>query len=360
MRKIKVCHICNLGMNGKAVFLCNLLENIDYDRYEVTIINCRAEHAEPVFSRLEKIPVHIVTPPKRNAISFCLFLNDYFEKNKFDVCHSHMWDLSGLFLAVAHHRGIPVRAAHSHNTSKEAGRYNKIKGFLRDKIIWNALLQMIKLHGNRYIACSEEAAKWLFVPSIVDKKKYTIAPNGIELNKFLNHSRTQHQPIEILFAGRFIYQKNPLFAINCFAEYLKINPDAHMTMIGNGKLDSDVRDEINKLNLKDHIAIVPETSDMPKYYRGADLFLFPSHYEGLGIVLVEAQASGLKCLASDTVPRDTQCGLVNYQSLKDGAAAWGGYINDLINDNHLAINDALLKRYDIRNTVGIIDRVYGL
>ena len=60
--KIKVCHICNLGMNGKAVFVCNLLENTDFEKYEVTILNFRSEHADPVINRLKKLPVKIVNP----------------------------------------------------------------------------------------------------------------------------------------------------------------------------------------------------------------------------------------------------------------------------------------------------------
>ena len=89
------------------------------------------------------------------------------------------------------------------------------------------------------------------------------------------------------------------------------------------------------------------------------LYLFPSNYEGLGITLIEAQASGLKCLASDVVPRQSQCGLVRYKSLNDGFVSWGGVLSEVLNSN-MVINEIALQQYDVRNTAKQIDEVYGL
>lgn len=357
--KIKVCHICNLGMNGKAVFVCNLLENIDFEKYEVTILNYRAEHAAPIISRLEKLPVKIVNPCAGGLKNFCIFLNTHFKENIYDVCHSHIWDLSGLFLLIAKRNKIKVRVAHSHNTSKAEGRYNVLKSFLRDKILWNYLRHLIKTCANRWVACSEEAAEWLFPESIIKEKKYTIVSNEIELERFKYKERKKHDPVEILFAGRFIYQKNPLFAINTFNEYLKINPTAHMTMVGKGKMETEVISEIERLGLSDKITLVRETGEMELYYKNADIYLFPSNYEGLGITLIEAQASGLKCLASDAIPRQSQCGLVEYKSLNDGYLKWGTYLSELI-DKDMILNKDILMDYDVRNTSKQINEVYDL
>lgn len=324
--KIKVCHICNLGMNGKAVFLCNLLENMDYEKYDVTIINYCSDHAMPIIERIEKLPIKIVEPQGRSLKDFCFFLNRHFKTEKYDICHSHIWDLSGLFLNIAKRHHIKCRVIHSHNTSKAKGRYNLLKGFVRDKILWKLMRFLILTSANRYMACSEEAAKWLFPQSVIRNNNYTVVSNGIDLTKFSCRDRVRHRPTEILFAGRMVYQKNPLFAVNAFAEYLKTNPDAHMTMIGGGELEATVAEEIKRLEISEHVTCVRETADMDIYYKNADLYLFPSNYEGLGITLIEAQASGLKCLSSDTVPRKSQCGLVEYKPLNAGFATWGGNI----------------------------------
>lgn len=324
--KIKICHICNLGMNGKAVFVCNLLENMDFEKYDVTILNFASEHADPIINRLKKLPIRIINPPQNGIKNFCFFLNSHFKKNSYDVCHSHIWDLSGIFLAIAKHNNIEVRVAHSHNTSKAKGRYNCLKSFIRDKILWNYFRYLIKTCANRWVACSEEAAKWLFAKSIVEKKRYTVVSNGIELKHFENPYRRKHEPTEILFAGRLVWQKNPLFALETFYEYLKIDPTAHLTVVGKGMMEAQVKDKINKLGMREHVTCVSETDKMEEYYKNSDLYLFPSNYEGLGITLIEAQASSLKCLASDAVPREAQCGLVEYKALRDGAFKWGGAV----------------------------------
>ena len=75
-----------------------------------------------------------------------------------------------------------------------------------------------------------------------------------------------------------------------------------MTMVGKGKMETEVISEIERLGLSDKITLVRETGEMELYYKNADIYLFPSNYEGLGITLIEAQASGLKCLASDAIP----------------------------------------------------------
>lgn len=324
MDKVKVCHICNLGMNGKAVFVCNLLENTDFEKYDVTILNFRAEYAKPIFERLEKLPVKIVNPEGSGIRDFCELLNSHFKENHYDICHSHIWDLSGLFLAIAKLKHIKIRVAHSHNTSKVNGRYNKVKGFIRDKILWNFFRYLIMNCANRWVACSEEAAKWLFLNPIIQEKKYVVIPNGIDLERFRVQDRKKHNPTEILFAGRLVYQKNPIFAINTFYEYLKYDSNAHLTMVGKGNMKREIDEQIEKLKLEDKVTYVQETDAIETYYQNADVYLFPSNYEGLGITLIEAQTSGLKCLASDAVPRESQCGLVEYKSLRDGCSMWGG------------------------------------
>ena len=167
MERIKVLHICNLGMNGKAVFVCNLLEHTDFNKYDVTILNYRAENAAPIIERLKKLPVKIVTPSDKTNKTFIALLDDYLDKYQVDVIHSHIWDLSGLFLRSARKHNVSIRVCHSHNTDKARGRYNLIKEFIRDKLIWNLLRKMIQDNGNRFVACSDEAAKWLFTPKII-------------------------------------------------------------------------------------------------------------------------------------------------------------------------------------------------
>ena len=365
MDKIKVCHIVELNMCGVDIFVCNLLEHTDYKKYDATVLICGNNYSEILLSRLKILPIKIVQCSFNNSLEYYKFLTKFFQEQKFDVCHSHISELSGLFLFIAYCNRIPIRVAHSHVAPKPL----KHTFFFKNRSLWRSLriivmqavlFHLVSIFSNRHLACSEEAARYLFKNSIIRKKKYVIIPNGIDLNEFSRPQKTSRNNTEVLFIGRMFTEKNPLFAIQVFAEYLKKDPTAHMTMIGKGLLEADVRAEIEELDLFNHVNIVSETGDVPQYYRAADVLLFPSLHEGLGTVLVEAQAAKVKCLASNAVPQLAQCGLVEYKPLADGPEAWAEYMSQLLQNDSLKVDREKLKFFDVKNTVRLIDKVYGL
>ena len=169
---------------------------------------------------------------------------------------------------------------------------------------------------------------------------------------------TSRQKTEILFAGRFTYQKNPLYAVEVFAEYHKINCNSHFTMIGKGKLLPKIEERLISSGLSDYVTIIPETSKMEEYYRNADVFLLPSNYEGLGIVLIEAQACGTKCLTSNQVPATTDCGLIRYLPLNNNFRDWVLELERIKNDQSMSVNFETLELFSIQNTTKQIERLY--
>ena len=356
--KIRICHICNLGMNGKAVFLCNLLEHMDYEKYDITIIDCFAKPSPVVMDRINKLPVKVIQPNGTTTGDCIKLLRTYFRENRVDVVHSHIWDLSGIFLYYAKKTRVPVRIAHSHNTSKTKNRYGPLKEFLRDKILWNVFRYMIYVNANGYAACSEDAARWLFIDPIIREKKYCVVTNGINLNTFCPAEIDRDGITKVLFAGRLIHQKNPLFVLDVFNAYHKINKHSRLTIIGKGELLPEVQKKIDYFKLRDCIMLVPESNEMAQHYHEADVFLFPSHYEGLGIVLIEAQACGTKCLASDRVPSVTQCGLVKYLPLDYGCTLWAKALDKIVRNQEMALDRSKLEAYSAQNTVKQIDNLY--
>lgn len=166
--------------------------------------------------------------------------------------------------------------------------------------------------------------------------------------------------VNLLFAGRLIEQKNPLFAIDVFNEIKKELPNARLTIIGNGCLKAEVCKKAEQYGLMPYICFVSETNDMVSYYQKSDLLLFPSLYEGLGMVLIEAQASHLKCIASDTVPLEVQCGLVEFMSIDAGAAEWANKSIEMLNNLNpdIVLDEERISKYDIANTVNQLDCIY--
>ena len=355
----KVLHICNLGMNGKAVFVSNLLNATDFDKYEVTILNFWGQVAEPIAKRLEGLPVRIINPIGRGFFNFVRDLNTLLKAEKFDVVHSHMWDLSGIFLTIAKWYGVPVRVAHSHNSQKVQGRYNLVKEFVRDKLVWNILKYAIEKNANRYLSCSDLAANWLYTNRLVQMGGVNIVNNGIDLKVFSPNDNKESSDT-ILFVGRFLHQKNPSFAYEVFKVYKQKHANAKFIMVGGGDGEAQKQMEKQAKNdgLQDAITFVGSTSEIHEYYRNADVLLMPSFYEGLPLTLVEAQACGTRCLVSDTVTKECDCGLIQYKSLHDGAESWAQTLED-IRKVDLKINKERLNQFSSLNTAESVYKIYN-
>ena len=102
--------------------------------------------------------------------------------------------------------------------------------------------------------------------------------------------------------GRFNYPKNHKFIIDVFNEVQKVKEDSVLMLIGDGDLRHEIEQKVRDLGLSDKVIFTGVRSDVNDLMQGMDVFLFPSIYEGLPVTMVEAQASGIKCIISDKVP----------------------------------------------------------
>ena len=164
--------------------------------------------------------------------------------------------------------------------------------------------------------------------------------------------------IRLLHVGNFSMQKNQLFLVDIMGELKKRNLDFHLTMVGGGEeayRDAVMR-RIRAEGLEDCIAVLPPDSDIPAQMRSADLFLFPSLFEGLGIVLIEAQASGLHCLAADCVPPEADLGNLEYLSALD-AGLWADAVEKIF-QRGLRRVFVDMEKYDLRSTAEDYRRIY--
>ena len=144
--------------------------------------------------------------------------------------------------------------------------------------------------------------------------------NGIDFNKFRNVEKTKEEirrelniPTDAYVVGqvgRFAYQKNPEFTVEVFNKLLKKKPNSYLLLIGRGKQEEDLRKQVNKLGIDNNVQILIGRDDIPSLLKAMDVFMFPSRFEGLGIVLIEAQVSGLPCVTSDNIPEDASSGKI--------------------------------------------------
>lgn len=250
--------------------------------------------------------------------NFKSFLKDH----KYNIVHCHMNQWCGFLLKGAMEAGVPVRIAHSRNAFKAISLENIMKGIL-------------KLNVNRYathrFAVSREAGVWLFGQKAARHGAFYVWPNAIDIDKYRYNPyvRTEMRnelKIEnnytIMHVGTCKRQKNHKFLLTVFAELKKCDPTAKLFLVGGGKWDKIVS-QIKQLDMEQSVTVTGPRQDVHRLLQAADVFVFPSFYEGLPGAVLEAQAAGLPCIVSDTIT-DEVCitPLVKQLPLTLGAYKW--------------------------------------
>lgn len=268
--------------------------------------------------------IYKVEPYTKNIIRNQHQIYRILKENTYQIVHSHMNSLSVFNLMQAKRAGVPVRIAHSHSTSaKGEGLKTVVKDILRP---------YAKVFSTNYGACSELAGKWLFGKHIFDDGKVFIMTNAIDVSRFTYRPEIRNQvraqlgldgKLVIGHVGRFVYQKNHDFLIDIFRELHNQNPDARLVLIGSGELESKIRQKVEDLGLGNSVLNLGIRKDVPELMQAMDAFLLPSHYEGLPVVGVEAQAAGLPCFFSDVITREVKItDFVSFFSLTESPNKW--------------------------------------
>lgn len=233
-------------------------------------------------------------------------------EGNYDVVHLHtkQWK-SFLVEEICKEYCVSKIIVHSHNT--EIDVWNPLKRE-KERLLHEQIKRQFKENmATDFWACSDAAADFLFGEQI-SEQKIKIMPNAIDIDKFAYNPETRKRYREkyglqdcfvIGHAGRFAYQKNHEFLVNTFAEVSKKIKNARLVLLGDGELFSEVQNQVKKLNLENRVLFLGKRDDIAGWYQAMDVFCLPSRFEGLGIVLIEAQTSGLKCITSMEVPDET-------------------------------------------------------
>lgn len=260
-------------------------------------------------------------------------IEHFFEKHHdYDIVYCHMANAAFLYLKYAKEYGIKVRILHSHQ--------NKAADTITHSIRNIPLIAIGKRYATHNFACSKIAGDFLF-----NKKKYYIIKNAIDTNKY-KYDESIRKIVrkelgitkELLIGniGRFCNQKNQLFLIDVF-KIIHKKMDSKLLLIGDGVLKESIQKEIKKNNLENDTIIIPPTEKVNNYYQAMDVFVLPSLYEGLGIVNIEAQVSGLKTIVSTGVPKDAKISdLIEFISLDESKEKWA---DEIINNSKYQRSD---------------------
>ncbi|WP_027087250.1 glycosyltransferase [Cohnella panacarvi] len=285
----------------------------------------------------------------------------------YDAIHLHTSYWKGYLVEeLAIERGVPIVIVHSHSTmidiQNETNRNESIKKhhYYRDTIPVD--------YGTHFLACSRAAADWLFGDQI-PKNQIRIFNNAIDLSEFsfspdIRAAYRAKLDLDGCFVmghiGRFTYSKNHAMLIEIFREIYQKMPNARLMLVGSGELEPEIRQRVQDYGLTESVIFLGKRTDVPQLLQAMDVFLLPSRFEGLGLVLIEAQAAGLKCLASKSVPLEAQI-TTNLEFINDEVSNWVQQVCRIAVGYERVVQDRLIEEagYDLRKQIKVIEKLYA-
>ena len=191
------------------------------------------------------------------------------------------------------------------------------------------------------LSCSKKATEYMYFPD--DSVEFI--HNAVDIDTFSFNFEYRQQIRRDLnlsenskiigFVGRLCDQKNVLFLPDILKDVLNHgDQDVMMVVLGEGNQKMQLIEKFEQLNLQDHFQVLGDRSDIYRFYQAMDLFLLPSLFEGLPIVMIEAQVSGLPCVVTDTITTESDIsGNVKFVSLNE-KNKWGEVICEILNDSN--------------------------
>lgn len=355
-KKIRVLMIATskLDRGGIDSYLMMLVKNWDKKRIHVDFV----VHTNEIGSSEEafkKYGCRIFKLPRagQHPIQYYRKLRYIINKGKYDIVHRH-GDASVAFvgLMVAKHAGVKVRIMHSHNND------------WRHYLVHKLLRPLILYYATDLFACSKDAGEWMY-----GFQPFKVMNNGIDTVRFqYNEDDRKRYRQELglteknvlINVGRLAYQKNQSWIIK-LAEKIK-EENIIILIVGDGPLEGELRREIKEKNIGNKVKLLGARDDIPELLSASDIAILPSHYEGLGIALVEAQCSGLPCIASKKVAHEVDFGAVSFVDLSYDE--WEGKIVELINipkesyDRHIAFRNVENHGYSAEKAAKMVMHEY--
>ena len=357
MKPIVVLHMVKeMELGGIQSLIMNVYRHIDRNKVQFHfLVNFHGFYDEEIIKLGGKI-YYIPNVNKVGPILYVKNLKTFFKKHpEYQILHTHFSHFSGLIAKVASKSNVSTIITHSHNTSTDA------KGL---KLIYKKhIKKYIKKYATDYFACGQDAAKYMYgtTPAIIikngiDIEKYKF--NQKDRKKYREELKIKDDTIVIGTVGRICEQKNPFFILNIFKEYVNLNNNSVLLLIGNGPLYDKLQENINESNLEEKVIILRNV-DAIKYYNVMDYFLLPSLFEGFPFVLIEAQVNGLPIFSSTAVPFESNVsGKIEYIDLKKGEKYWSKKINDVAPIRYDECEKIEEAGYNIKTTAKKLEKFY--
>ena len=364
LRVLQVGMTRNLG--GIETYLIEQFRHLDKSKIDYDFVNITGEYSicyeDEILASGSKI-FKVVSRHKNPLLHYWQWFNILLQnKGVYDVIVLNTNSLEYVFpLVWGKIFGIPVRVIHSHNSgfeNKQGLARRLLVGMNKKLLAWSA---------NLHFACSQFAGQWMFKDN-----PYYVIYNAIDIHKYdadlivreeTRNALGLHTELTLLHVGRFSYQKNHSFLLDIFKEVHRIQPDSVLLLVGDTTEESEflteVKRKIKAYGLENVVRLLGRRDDVNKIMQAADVLVMPSFFEGLTVVGIEAQASDLPLLLSDTVTKEL--GLLpstQFISLEAGPTAWAkAIVNSKRHNRQSRYEELKAAGYDIVNETERVEKL---
>lgn len=327
---IKVLHVLSkMSFGGVQSVVMNYYRHIDRSKVQFHFV---VQSSENFFydEEIKKLggKIYQVAPIHSNRKQF---ERDFFrvlkENPDYKIVHCHQNFLNIVPLRIAKKADVPIRISHSHSNYKASSFIKEIQR--------KAFRALISYYATDYFACSIVAAQWLYGHHS-KSSKCKIINNAIETKKYLFNEDIRYKKrkelgidkeLVLIHVGMFTDSKNQEYLFKVFEKVYDININTLLLLIGDGENRVKLMNAAKECSDNDNIIFLGKKDNVHEYLMAADLFVFPSKYEGLGMSVIEAQMSGLPCIVSNAVPKEVDLfGDVTFVSINESPETWANII----------------------------------
>lgn len=336
----RVLHIVSaMNRGGTETLLMNVYRNLDHSRVQFDFVSHRNEkcdYDDEIESLGGKV-YRMASLGNQGPVGYIKGMRKILKENSYIAVHSHTDFQSGFPALSAKLSGIKKRICHSHSN-----QWTDHNGW-KEKLILKLLQTVIQFSATDYCACSLEAGRFLFGNKKLTNGKVTVLKNGIDLKEYISDKGLNplnirdelglnKAAIVIGHVGNFSQVKNQSFILKLLKESQRLGLNYAAVFAGDGPLRTRIEAESKTLGLSEHVRFLGARTDIPMLMKAFDVFVFPSLFEGFGMVTIEAQCAGTPCVVSDSVPKSTDMGLnlISYLDLNDRPIVWVKEINRMM------------------------------
>jgi glycosyltransferase EpsF len=364
IKPIRILHVVGaMNRGGTETMLMNIYRHIDHEHVQFDFISYSQEEAH--YDReIEEMGGQIIRLTKTTSIK--QIYNVIKENGPYAAIHAHTLFHCGFTSIAARLAGVKIRVSHAHTTSDHSESYLR-------KFYISSMRKVIQIFSTHLLACSKEAGNYLFGRKNVIKPTYSYFPNVIDYERFLTTSQIEMKKFKVEeglgnhlvlgHIGTFKEVKNHLFILEVMKKIVE-TLSFKLILVGDGELKKPIQREVEKSGLVENVHLLGVREDIATILSSMDVFVFPSLSEGLGLVLLEAQASGVPCIVSEAIQpeADLNIGLITQLTLTDGPQVWADKIIELAShkeqDVNKIINGFERNGYSIKRGISKLMHIY--